>query len=44
VGVGQYPNLLPGLDIDTAAANEAVLTATLGAVAADAIFQWERER
>jgi cytochrome d ubiquinol oxidase subunit II len=55
-GVGQYPNLLPGLDVDTAAANGSVLAATLGTVAAGAvilvpslwwlfaIFQRERDR
>ncbi len=37
-GLGQHPELLPGLTIDEAAATDAVLSATLGALAVGALL------
>jgi cytochrome d ubiquinol oxidase subunit II len=37
-GVGQYPALLPGVPLDEAAATEAVLAASLGALAVGALL------
>jgi cytochrome d ubiquinol oxidase subunit II len=37
-GLGQYPNLLPGVTLADAAATDAVLAATLGALAVGAIL------
>ncbi|WP_214103913.1 cytochrome d ubiquinol oxidase subunit II [Acrocarpospora catenulata] len=37
-GVGQYPELLPGVTLDRAAATETVLAATLGALAIGALL------
>ncbi|MFI0350794.1 cytochrome d ubiquinol oxidase subunit II [Actinomadura sp. 9N407] len=37
-GLGQYPHLLPGVDVDEAAATDAVLAASLGALAVGALL------
>ncbi|MFJ8077089.1 hypothetical protein ACIQ7Q_24950 [Streptomyces sp. NPDC096176] len=37
-GIGQYPQLLPGLNLDEAAATDTVLAASLGALAVGAVL------